>query len=240
MVPIWDKLCHNWTIYVWPIKTLATNMPNVLRADPLAVLRAVSANHLALASLAALSIVLVGVSLLWLPSSATGDATLPGEKPATVSLTINGVPLAIPKPMIRFADQQQNGAANRVDTAFLWPQIQGRNSDNERLFVDPEHASEIVHLSIYRQISQAGSTDRLATVYARFFAGPPQTAPHGLIIRNFSAGSAYEGEYVAFESGVTHPFVARCYRPTSQALPATCSRDVNVGNSISYTLPVPS
>ncbi len=234
MVPLWDKLCHFWTDYVWPIKTLATNLPSMLRADPLAVLRAISSRHVALGGVAILSVILVAVSLLRLPSASTGDAALPAKEADTASITINGVPLTIPKSMIRFADQQA-GSVPRVDTIFLWPQIQGRNADNEQLFVDPEHAGDIIHLSIYRQISDAGSTDRLAAVYARFFAGPPQTAPYGLIIRNFSAGSAYEGEYVAFESGVTDPFVARCYRPKSQALPAICSRDVNIGNSISYT-----
>jgi len=180
--------------------------------------------------------VCLAVCITWVMLSyLTGRDDLAADKKpgSAIELTIAGGRFVIPANLIRFADQKHDGLAERVDLALLWPTLSGRDADTSKKFVDPNGASNVIHLSITADAATVDSTGRLATVYARYFTGPAQPAPAGLVARKLVAGSAFEGEIVYFESGATQPFVARCY-PRQPLLPPTCIRDVNIGGVLTY------
>jgi len=163
------------------------------------------------------------------------SVALAGRTMATtpVELTIADTPLSIPANMIRTARQRQGGAMERVDLIVNWPDLEGYSEQNAEDFRSGSPLAPLIYISISAADSPLDSTDRLDSVYSRFFSGEPVAGPSGLIGRSLAKDSGYGGEQVFYEPGENRPYVARCIAKATPEVPATCLRDVRIAPGLS-------
>ena len=156
-----------------------------------------------------------------------------GGKPSPVELIVAGEPTTIPANMIRFRTERRGGAVDRVDLLLHWPSLEGFSEGLADDFKDASPRAPLIFVTISARDTPLDSTARLDTVYRRFFEGPAITGPAGLVGRGLSDGSGYQGEIVYFTPKGIAPFVARCLAEETPEIPATCIRDVNIGQGLS-------
>jgi hypothetical protein len=154
-------------------------------------------------------------------------------RPSPVSLTIGGEPLTIPANMIRFRPDRRGGALDRVSLLVHWPTLEGFSEELADDFKDTSTDAPLIYLTIAPRDTDLDSSERLASVYEHFFAGPVVAGPAGLVGRKMKADSPYAGEIVFFQPRGSTPFVARCMADSTPDIPSTCIRDVNFGRGLS-------
>ena len=163
------------------------------------------------------------------------NAVLSGASPdpTPVDLVIAAERLSIPANMIRSARARRGGAVERVDLALHWPSLAGYSLALADVFRDASPEAPVIYAAIVPREMPVDSTGRLETVYARFFVGKASPGPNGLVGRELGEESGYGGEIVYFAPSEARPFVARCLADTVTDVPATCLRDVNLGQGLS-------
>ena len=163
------------------------------------------------------------------------NAVLSGASPdpTPVELVIAAERLSIPANMIRSARARRGGAVERVDLALHWPTLAGFSDALAGVFRDASPEAPVIYAAIVPREMPVDSTGRLETVYARFFVGKASPGPNGLVGRELGEESGYGGEIVYFAPSEARPFVARCLADTVTDVPATCLRDVNLGQGLS-------
>lgn len=157
------------------------------------------------------------------------DGDRPETSSETVSLTLAGHRLTIPRNALRFADQRAPGERMRLDLALAWPELEGRTAANADRFDVADLAPDVVYVTLAADRGTRDSAGLLATVYARFFTGDAVAGPDGLTGRHMARGSGYDDEVVYFEPGSVHPFVARCWPLGAAQEPAVCLHDERIG-----------
>lgn len=154
-------------------------------------------------------------------------------RPRPIELIVAGEPMTIPGNMIRFRNERRGGAIDQVDLLLHWPSLEGFTDQRADAFRDAQPSAPFLFLSIRARDSALDSTARLDALYSHFFAGPAVSGPAGLTGRPLTADSGYGGEILYFEADTARPFVARCIANDTAEIPATCIRDVNVGQGLS-------
>lgn len=184
---------------------------------------------------AILAILLAGVLFKVAIETYRAHLTLTGltADPTPVALLIGGEPLAVPANMLRFAETRAGGAVARADLALHWPDLDGYSEESADAFKDGSPTAPVVYATIAPRDTPLDLTGRLDDVYARFFVDKPVAGPAGLVGRRLNKESGYENEVVYFVPSEQRPFVARCLPKTTDAIPATCLRDVNFGKNLS-------
>jgi hypothetical protein len=155
-----------------------------------------------------------------------------GGKPSPVDLIVAGEPMTIPANMIRFRSERRGGAVDRVNLLLHWPSLEGFSEALADDFKDPSPAAPLIFVTIAARDTPLDAAARLKAVYARFFEGPALSGPAGLVGRRLAAASGYRGE-VVYYAPEGAGFVARCLAEEMPEIPATCIRDVNVGEGLS-------
>jgi hypothetical protein len=140
---------------------------------------------------------------------------LSAEEPETSSepivVSLGDRRLALPRNLVRFAAERTARPQNRIDLAFLWPELRGRGEADAARFDTPGLAPDVVVATLTPAGDGLDSAARLATVWSRFFEGEPRPGPDGLVVRTMAAASGYAGEEIVFEPGAVRPFAARCF-----------------------------
>lgn len=154
-------------------------------------------------------------------------------KPSPVRLIVAGEPMVIPANMIRFRSERRGGPVDKVDLLFHWPSLEGFSEARSEDFRDAAQTAPLVFVTISSRDSTLDSNARLDALYSRFFTGPDIEGPANLSGRALTSESGYGGEIVFYAKGGSQPFVARCIAEQTPEIPATCIRDVKVGQGLS-------
>ncbi len=154
-------------------------------------------------------------------------------KPSPVRLIVAGEPMVIPANMIRLRSERRGGAVDQVDLVLHWPTLEGFSDELAPDFKDASPAAPLIFVTISARENDLDSTARLDTIYSRFFDGPELAGPAGLAGRALAEDSAYHGEIVYYAPQGEAPFVSRCLAKETPEIPATCIRDVNIGQGLS-------
>ena len=181
--------------------------------------------------LAIVAVAIVGYAILQFvvddgPSGRTDD-------PRPVAFVVAGEKFAIPANMLRSPAGRHAGTVDKVDLVLHWPGLGGYSKQLADAFRDDSPNAPLLFVSIMARDSPIDSDARLDTVYSRFFVGTPLPGPGGLVGRRLSDDSGYRGEIVYFVPAGEATFVARCFAEATAEMPATCLRDVNIGNNLS-------
>lgn len=152
-----------------------------------------------------------------------------------IDLAIAAETVAVPGNMIRSSKVRRGGPVERADLIMHWPEMSGYTEDLKDDFREGAIDAPVIYATIAARDTPVDSTDRLQSVYARFFTGKALEAPEGLAGRALSADSGYAGEVIFYAASDPRPFVARCFAESTPEMPATCIRDIHFGRSLALT-----
>jgi hypothetical protein len=130
----------------------------------------------------------------------------------SLPIVVAGTAFNVEPAAIRRSVQRRPGAQERIDLVYLWPsllppdpafkpQIDTPLDPNDRLFITVQVGDGTLPLK-----------ERAETIYPRYLADDPATAPTGLKARLFRDGTPYQGEELVFEEQAPEHFLARCSR----------------------------
>jgi len=197
----------------------------------------ISTRFLAMATICVLTLAAASLAISWFGQSYGERLSLAGHSQSTetVNITIGRDQLALPANAIRFAQQRQGGAAERVDLYLLWPEMTGYSSAQRRRFDDLNFSNSLLFLQISQSTMSRDMSGRIEPIYRHLLE--PQTAPGpaGLTAHTFKGGTGYEGETLltgSTQDGST--YAIRCLLPTTieQSTGSDCQRDIHVGEDL--------
>ena len=140
--------------------------------------------------------------------------------------------LHVPSNMIRNAWQRTDGSWPQLQLYARWPDMTGYSDANAAVFDTMEPGAPLLFLSIERRDMATDMSGRVATIYEKFFSGPPVEAGNGLVRRAFSSQSAYYMEDLYYEADSPYPFATRCIRENDRIAESICIRDIHVGRNL--------
>jgi hypothetical protein len=130
-------------------------------------------------------------------------------------ISVAGVVFNIAPAAIRFPVQRRAGPQDRVDLAYVWPELSPPDSHTgvsmARLFVAIEPAQSTMLPS-----------ERLRSIYPRYADTPSASGPGGLVIAAFRDDSPYTGEDLLYDPAAPDNFLARCNRSHGSLTLAMC------------------
>ncbi len=146
--------------------------------------------------------------------------------------------LRLPSNHIRFAEQRQTGAAERVDLYATWPEMQGYSDETRSRFNDVTRTDGLIFLQISQSTMSRDMSGRIAPIYSHLFEGNPSAGPAGLTAHSMKAGSGYGAEIFftgpAGTAQAAPDYGIRCLLPERPELAtsADCQRDVHAGQDL--------
>jgi hypothetical protein len=154
-------------------------------------------------------------------------------KPSPVALTVGSEELVIPANLIRFpADRRRGGQVTAVDLLLLWPSLDGFSEERAKDFRDASAHAPLLYVTITEAETPLDATTRLHDLYALYFQGDEFPGPNNLAGRHMDPKSAYRGEVVYYGRSGSEPYVVRCLAEETEEIPATCLREVSIGNGL--------
>ncbi len=130
-------------------------------------------------------------------------------------ISIAGVVFNIAPAAIRFPVQRRAGPQDRIDLAYVWPELNPPDShagvSMARLFVAIEPAQSTMLPS-----------ERLRSIYPRYADTPSASGPGGLVIAAFRDDSPYAGEDLLYDAAAPDRFLVRCNRSRAPLTLAMC------------------
>jgi hypothetical protein len=137
-------------------------------------------------------------------------------------IVVAGVVFNVPPAAIRIPMQRRAGPQERIDLAYLWPDLTPPDGNAAAsmppLFVTIDSAQPMFP-----------PAERLKTIYPRYTDVPSAADPEGLTIAPFRDGTPYQGEDVIYESSAPDRFLVRCSRARGELTLATCLYERAVG-----------
>jgi hypothetical protein len=162
------------------------------------------------AVLAALGI----ASIVYLLMPRWGVDQAPVDAPR-LPISIAGVVFNIAPAAIRFPVQRRAGPQDRVDLAYVWPDLSPPDShagvSMARLFVAIEPVQSTMLPS-----------ERLRSIYPRYADTPSVSGPGGLVIAAFRDDSPYADEDLLYDPDSPDRFLVRCNRSHGSLTLAMC------------------
>jgi hypothetical protein len=134
---------------------------------------------------------------------------------------------------IRFGAQRRNGALERLDLHFHWPDMAGYGQGSDDAFDSGGRDEFIVYVTLEPRAMRLDMSGRIGPIYAKFFEGPEVDAGNGLRRRGLAAAQGFVGEDFYYEAASPWPFAARCVRAEAGA--PWCLRDIHAGKDLSVT-----
>jgi hypothetical protein len=176
----------------------------------------------------ALGLVLGGGTIFWL----TRSPPHPEVDPVEVHPVIGGTTLTVASDLIRFPAARQDGAIDRLDLLFAWPDLSAADEMEAATLRAGGQIDPLIFVTVSAQTGALDSTGRLDMVYSRVFSDDAWAGPAGLVGVALSAEAGYEGEELFFEPEGESPFVVRCLASNDAAIAETCMREVNIGSGL--------
>jgi hypothetical protein len=163
-----------------------------------------------LAAFAALGI----ASIVYLLAPRWAEAPAPLDAPR-LPIVVAGVVFNIAPAAIRVPLQRRAGPQDRVDLAYVWPDLTPPDShvggSVARMFVTIEPSRSTLLPS-----------ERLKSIYPRYTEAPSATGPGGLTIAPFRDGTPYQGEDLLYDASSPDRFLVRCNSSRSELTLAMC------------------
>ena len=161
--------------------------------------------------------------------------TWPGAKSAlgapALPVIVAGVLFDVPPGAFRTPVQRHPGTHDRIDLVFLWPSLATPPPDGEAAAAIAVHAegdelpapapADRLFVTIAGLGAVLPPSERLRSIYPRYFETQAATGPDGLAILPFRTGTPYEGEDLVYFADRPEQFFARCTRP-QRTMPGTC------------------
>jgi hypothetical protein len=161
-------------------------------------------------ALAALGI--ASIVYLLMPSWSVEQAPVDAPR---LPISIAGVVFNIAPAAIRFPVQRRTGPQERVDLAYVWPDL-----------APPDSHAGVSMARLFVAIEPAQSTmlpsERLRSIYPRYADTPSASGPGGLVIAAFRDDSPYTGEDLLYDPASPDRFLVRCNRSTGPLTLAMC------------------
>jgi hypothetical protein len=157
----------------------------------------------------------VGIaSIVYLLAPRWEEEQAPLDAPR-LPISVAGVIFNIAPAAIRVPLQRRAGPQERVDLAYVWPDLTPPETHTPgstgRLFVTIE-ASQSTMLP----------SERLRSIYPRYAETPSSTGPGGLVIAAFRDDSPYQGEDLLYDPSSPDRFLVRCNRSRGALTLAMC------------------
>lgn len=142
--------------------------------------------------------------------------------------------LHLPANVMRFAEQRRDGAAERLDLYFLWPEMTGFRQEFRSRFHDIAFADDLIFVQVSQSTMSRDMSGRLEPIYSHLFSGPPEPGPHGLTLHRLRAESGYGDEVLLTARRPDgRDYVVRCIlRGDAPASSGDCQRDIHVGRDL--------
>src|SRR5262245_50588733 len=156
-----------------------------------------------------------------------GPAAAP-DAPA-LPITIAGVSFNVPPAAIRVPQQRYPGAQERIELSFLWPSLAAPDPAARPPPTEAPIAPDRLFVTIVGSSGALPPTERMKTIYPRYFAEGQFVGPDGLIGSGFRDGTPYQGEDLFYDGAAPDHFLARCSRAGAGATPGTCLLERRVG-----------
>ncbi|MCP8893459.1 hypothetical protein KYK29_00850 [Shinella daejeonensis] len=158
------------------------------------------------------------------------------ESTRPVDLHVGQDHLRLPENVIRFAEQRQDGRAERIDLYLAWPEMQGYSHAGRDRFNNGSRPEGLIFLNISQSTMSKDMSGRLAPIYRHIFAGTAESGPAGLSLHRLKPQSGY-GDEIFFTGRLTDgsDYVVRCMIPAeeSRTTSADCQRDIHLGRDLS-------
>jgi hypothetical protein len=158
------------------------------------------------------------------------------ESTALVALTIGRDTLQVPENTLRFPSQRHEGASERADLYFTWPQMQGYTKDNRQRFDDVAQSSDLIFLQITQSTMSRDMSGRMEPIYSHLVEGDPAPFANGMMLHRLRPDAGYAGEVLLTAQRSGGPdYVVRCVLPSAleMATSGDCQRDIKMGRDLS-------
>lgn len=133
------------------------------------------------------------------------DVPVALDAPA-LPIVVAGTSFSVEPAAIRMRVQRRPGTHDRIDLAYVWPNLTPPNpvqkpdvAPTERMFVTIQGADGTLP-----------PMQRVETIYPRYLVSEPVAGPPGLTLRGFRDDTPYRGEELVFASDAPTRFLARC------------------------------
>lgn len=153
-----------------------------------------------------------------------------------IRVSIGSDTLTIPANMIRFREQRQDGAAERLNLYLAWPEMQGYSQATSPRFDEIERSNTLIFVELTEATMSRDMSGRLEPIYTRLFDGEAENFGHGLTLHRLRADSGYGAEAVLTASRQGKPdYVVRCTLPLDGPTTGSgdCQRDIHLGEGLS-------
>ena len=155
-----------------------------------------------IASIFASAMIVAVASIAYLLAPQWPETPAPTDVPP-LPIVVAGVVFNVPPAAIRIPMQRRAGPQERIDLAYVWPDLTppdgSADASMPRLFVTIESAQPTLP-----------PAERLKTIYPRYADIPSAADPEGLTIAPFRDGTPYQGEELIYESSAPDRFLVRC------------------------------
>lgn len=161
-------------------------------------------------ALVAATLVAVGyvAYVLW-PRWPAGQVSLDAP---SIPITIAGTVFSIEPAAIRISSQRKPGMLERIDLTYLWPSLSPPDPAVTATLGKPIDPNERLFVTISGGEATLPATDRMKTIYPRYFAQQAEPGPTGLTLRAFRDGTPYQGEDLIYDPQDPDHFLTRCTR----------------------------
>lgn len=174
----------------------------------------------------AVLVLLLAVALAYLIDQAarTSHASVPALGDGdTISLTIGGRELDIPRGWFRYGEQMKGGFAGQADLRFV-------------LSLDPDAEPLPVDVTLLPRSRARASSAMLDAVYLHQFADGAVGGVPGLVGKPLEAREGYAGEVVWYDPLSPGPFVAKCATAIEPGRPDQCLRTIHLQSGLAAIL----
>jgi hypothetical protein len=185
----------------------------------------------------AVLVVLVGCVAFILWPRWPGPAATPDAP--SLPITIGGYIFNVPPAAIRVPLQRHAGPQERVDLAFLWPELTPPDPTVKPALHQEPLTFDRLFISLAGFSGALSAAERFRQIYPRYFADGQFAGPDGLIVKRFRDGTPYQGDDLFYDPTMQDPFMARCSRPGAGETPGICLVEQRIANAVDVTVRFP-
>jgi len=185
----------------------------------------------------AVLVVLVGCVAFILWPRWPGPAATPDAP--SLPITIGGYVFNVPPAAIRVPLQRHAGPQERIDLAFLWPELTPPDPVVKPALHQEPLTFDRLFISLAGFSGALSAVERFRQIYPRYFADGQFAGPDGLIVKRFRDGTPYQGDDLFYDPTMQDPFMARCSRPGAGETPGICLVEQRIAGAVDVTVRFP-
>ena len=185
----------------------------------------------------AVLVVLVGCVAFILWPRWPGPAATPDAP--SLPITVGGYVFNVPPAAIRVPLQRHAGPQERIDLAFLWPELTPPDPTAKPALHEEPLTFDRLFISLAASSGALSAAERFRQIYPRYFADGQFAGPDGLIVKRFRDGTPYQGDDLFYDPTMQDPFMARCSRPGAGETPGICLVEQRIAGAVDVTIRFP-